>query len=77
VALICNLVQEFNGLVSKGSTVMLAFLLLKKSTIFTPPFLTFFFVAFDQKNMLAKSLLSFQSITYLKRSFITFTNFLT
>jgi hypothetical protein len=46
VALICNLVQEFNGLVSKGSTAMLALLLLKKHgfliTIFTaffqPPF---------------------------------------
>jgi hypothetical protein len=27
VALICNLVQEFNGLVSKGSAVLLALLL--------------------------------------------------
>jgi hypothetical protein len=38
VALICNLVQEFNGLVSKGSTVMLAFLLLEKSAFFTTLF---------------------------------------
>jgi hypothetical protein len=42
VALICNLVQEFNGLVSKGSTVMLAFLLLKKYAPFLPLFLKFF-----------------------------------
>jgi hypothetical protein len=42
VALICNLVQEFNGLVSKGSTVMLAFLLLKKNTPFLSLFLKFF-----------------------------------
>jgi hypothetical protein len=42
VALICNLVQEFNGLVSKGSTAMLAFLLFKKSTGFSPVFQLFF-----------------------------------
>jgi len=31
VALICNLVQEFNGLVSKGSAVLLALLLFAPS----------------------------------------------
>ena len=39
MALICNLVQEFNGLVSKGSTAMLALLLCKK----IPPFLPLLF----------------------------------
>jgi len=34
VALICNLVQEFNGLVSKGSAVLLALLLFKNALIF-------------------------------------------
>ena len=37
VALICNLVQEFNGLVSKGSAAMLTLLLLGYSSFF-PPF---------------------------------------
>jgi hypothetical protein len=55
VALICNLVQEFNGLVSKGSTVMLAFLLLKKSTFFTPLFGHLFRPFFCSKNSLRKS----------------------
>ena len=35
VALICNLVQEFNGLVSKGSAVLLALLLFKKLLFFS------------------------------------------
>jgi hypothetical protein len=34
VICICNLVQEFNGLVSKGSAAMLALLLCMNSTIF-------------------------------------------
>jgi hypothetical protein len=42
VALICNLVQEFNGLVSKGSTAMLAFLLLKKALVLTLIFIAIF-----------------------------------
>lgn len=54
MALICNLVQEFNGLVSKGSTAMLAFLLFEKSTVFTPrssrPFRSFPFKKQPLKN---------------------------
>jgi hypothetical protein len=38
VALICNLVQEFNGLVSKGSAAMLTLLLLCYYSFFLPFF---------------------------------------
>jgi hypothetical protein len=38
VALICNLVQEFNGLVSKGSAAMLTLLLFSFSSFFLPFF---------------------------------------
>jgi hypothetical protein len=38
VALICNLVQEFNGLVSKRSASLPAFLLLDRSAQFSPEY---------------------------------------
>ena len=41
VALICNLVQEFNGLVSKGSAAMLTLLLFRYSSFFPPFFYCF------------------------------------
>jgi len=40
VALICNLVQEFNGLVSKGSAVLLALLLFTHSPLLKMIFTT-------------------------------------
>jgi hypothetical protein len=56
VALICNLVQEFNGLVSKGSTAMLAFLLLKKASIFGHFFPLFFYFFCLKKCALQREL---------------------
>jgi hypothetical protein len=41
VVLICNLVQEFNGLVSKGSAAMLTLLLWYHFFFFSPVFFLF------------------------------------
>ena len=53
MALICNLVQEFNGLVSKGSTAMLALLLCKIPALKD----RFYFNFFQQADKLHNSAL--------------------
>ena len=52
MALICNLVQEFNGLVSKGSTAMLALLLLQKIFLSRTHFKTPPLIFHDKKSSL-------------------------
>jgi len=71
VALICNLVQEFNGLVSKGSTAMLAFLLFKKSPCFTPHFYRYFSAITSSKKELVQSFIYHNYHTTLHAVFVT------